>query len=160
MSPTSSTSALKWTSSSRSSASPRSPSTTRWDAAPPAAAALRPQSGTKSPSATLLEHLHRKILGTDARGSPADGPFDHSTGQGYVAERRGDYYDALKVKKLKVIPLVMETLGGIGHPGRGFLGRLANMGDPKKGGARDNTQYTCWTAPSFAAHHGMCISAE
>ena len=49
---------------------------------------------------------------------------------------------------------------GIGHPGRGFLGRLANMGDPKKGGARDNTQYTCWTAPSFAAHHGMCISAE
>ena len=51
--------------------------------------------------------------------------------------------------------------------GCGFLGRLAiNMGDPnyinirKKGGARDNTQYTCWTAPSFAAHHGMCISAE
>ena len=55
---------------------------------------------------------------------------------------------------------VMETTGGIGHPGRAFLGRLANMGDPKKGGARDNTQYTCWTAPSFAAHHGMCISAE
>ena len=53
-----------------------------------------------------------------------------------------------------------ETTGGIGHPGRSFLGRLANMGDPKKGGARDNTQYTCWTAPSFAAHHGMCISAE
>ena len=46
------------------------------------------------------------------------------------------------------------------HPGRSFLGRLANMGDPKKGGARDNTQYTCWTAPSFAAHHGMCLSAE
>ena len=45
---------------------------------------------------------------------------------------------------------------------RGLLlpGRLANMGDPKKGGARDNTQYTCWTAPSFSAHHGMCISAE
>ena len=20
--------------------------------------------------------------------------------------------------------------------------------------------HTCWTAPSFAAHHGMCISAE
>ena len=56
----------------------------------------------------------------------------------------------------------METLGGIGHPGRGFLGRLANMGDPKKGGARDNTQYTCWTAPSFAAHHAwhVHLSAE
>ena len=58
----------------------------------------------------------------------------------------------------------METLTGrhrsATQPGRGFLGRLANMGDPKKGGARDNTQYTCWTAPSFAAHHGMCISAE
>ena len=116
--------------------------------------------GHKIAFGNTLEHLHRKILGTDARGSPADGPFDHRTGKGYVAERRGDYYDALKVKKLKVVPLVMETTGGIGHPGRGFLGRLANMGDPKKGGARDNTQYTCWTAPSFAAHHGMCISAE
>ena len=54
----------------------------------------------------------------------------------------------------------METTGGIGPPGRSFLGRLANMGDPKKSGTRDDTLYTCWTAPSFAAHHGMRISAE
>ena len=53
----------------------------------------------------------------------------------------------------------MESFGGIGPPACGFLGRLARMGDPKKGGARDNTQYTCWTAHSFVAHHGMCISA-
>ena len=65
--------------------------------------------GHKIAFGNTLEHLHRKILGTDARGSPADGPFDHSTGQGYVAERRGDYYDALKVKKLKVVPLVMDA---------------------------------------------------
>ena len=25
---------------------------------------------------------------------------------------------------------------------------------------RDDTLYTYWTAPSFAAHHGMRISAE
>ena len=115
--------------------------------------------GHKLAFGNTLEFLHRNILGTDARGLPADGPLDHSTGKGYVAEVRGDYYDALKVKKLKVFPLVMESFGGIGPPGCGFLGRLASMGDPKKGGARDNTQYTCWTAPSFVAHHGMCISA-
>ena len=51
-------------------------------------------------------------------------------------------------------------MGGIGHPGRAYLGRLANMGDPKRIGSRDSTVYTCWTAPSFAAHHGMCISAQ
>ena len=34
--------------------------------------------------------------------------------------------------------------------------------DPKSEliGSRDSTVYTCWTAPSFAAHHGMCISAQ
>ena len=116
--------------------------------------------GRKIAFGNTLEPLHRKILGTDARGSLADGPLNHHTGKGYVAEHRGDYYDALKVKKLKVIPLVSETMGGIGHPGRSFLGRLANMGDPKKSGTRDSTLYTCWTAPSFAAHHGMRISAE
>ena len=35
--------------------------------------------GHKIAFGNTLEHLHRKILGTDARGSPADGPFDHST---------------------------------------------------------------------------------
>ena len=93
------------------------------------------------------------MLGTDR-------PLDHHTGKGYVAEHRGDYYDALKVKKFNVVPLVVETMGGIGPPDRSFLGRLANMGDPKKSGTRDDTLYTCWTAPSFAAHHGMRISAE
>ena len=69
--------------------------------------------GHKIAFGNTLERLHRKILGTDARGSPADGPFDHSTGQGYVAERHGDYYDALKVKKLNQ-----------GHPARyGDAGR-------------------------------------
>ena len=52
-------------------------------------------------------------------------------------------------------------MGGIGHPGRAYLGRLANLGDPNRIGSRDSTVYTtCWTAPSFAAHHGMCISAQ
>ena len=40
--------------------------------------------GHKIAFGNTLEHLHRKILGTDARGSPADGPFNHYTGKGYV----------------------------------------------------------------------------
>jgi len=38
------------------------------------------------------EGLHRTILGCAARGTPADGPFDHATGRGHVAFHRGDYW--------------------------------------------------------------------
>ena len=90
--------------------------------------------GHKIAFGNTLKHLHRKILSTDARGSPADGPFDHSTGQGYVAERHGDYYDALKVKKLKVIPLVMEGDAGRHRPPRPRLSRPPRQhGRPQEG---------------------------
>ena len=72
---------------------------------------------------------------------------------------RGHYYDALKVKKLKVYPLIMESLGGIAADGRAFLQRLGKMGGAAPDSKRDSTPYPCWTAPSFTAHHGMCVSA-
>ena len=34
------------------------------------------------------------ILGTKRRGNPNGEPFDHETGEGYVAQRDGDYVDA------------------------------------------------------------------
>ena len=69
--------------------------------------------GHKIAFGNTLETLHRKILGIDARGSPADGPLDHHTGKGCVAEHRGNYYDALKIKKLKVIPLVTPAVRSV-----------------------------------------------
>ena len=101
----------------------------------------------------------KMILGTDERGKPTDPPLNHATGKGRVAEHRGHYYDALKVKKLKVHALISETTGGIADGGVALLRRLGKMGNPKLGGGRDSTTYTCWTAPSFAAHHGMRVSA-
>ena len=105
------------------------------------------------------EKMLKMILGVDTRGRPTDRPFDHTTGKGYVAEHRGHYYDALKVKKLKVYPLITESLGGIATDGRALLRRLERMSDTVAGDGRDSTPYTCWTAPSFTAHHGMCVSA-
>ena len=47
----------------------------------------------------------------------------------------------------------------IADGGRALLRRLEKMSHPVTGGGRDSTPYTCWTAPSFTAHHGMCVSA-
>jgi hypothetical protein len=47
-----------------------------------------------------------------ARGVPSDGPFDHTTGQGWVAAQAGDYADALQ-KRDTVVPWIMENTGGI-----------------------------------------------
>ena len=48
---------------------------------------------------------------------------------------------------------------GLADGGRALLRRLDKMSRPVTGGGRDSTPYTCWTAPSFTAHHGMCVSA-
>ena len=42
------------------------------------------------------EEKHRiEMLGCKQRGLQTDKPFDHKTGIGYVAEKKGDYSDAL-----------------------------------------------------------------
>ena len=35
----------------------------------------------------------RYVAIVDNAGRPADGPFDHSTGKGWVKERKGDYHE-------------------------------------------------------------------
>ena len=59
------------------------------------------------------ERYRLKILGCRRRGRKRDGPLNHHTGKGYVAEVRGDYYDALFVKRSRVIPFIVEAMGGI-----------------------------------------------
>ena len=43
--------------------------------------------------------------------------------------------------------------------GVAYLGKLAGLADPETPGSRDSTAYTCWSAPTFISHHGMCLSA-
>ena len=47
------------------------------------------------------EKYHLKILGCAARGKKEDGALNHATGKGWVAEHRGDYYDAIHLKRIK-----------------------------------------------------------
>ena len=52
------------------------------------------------------------ILGCAERGRKSDGPFNHKTGRGWVKAQRGHYFDALR-KRSRVIPVIIETTGGI-----------------------------------------------
>ena len=38
-------------------------------------------------------------FGTAGKGSKGDAPFEHTTGRGWVKSKRGQYYDALHVKR-------------------------------------------------------------
>ena len=61
------------------------------------------------------EHLRLKILGCAEFGRAGDPPFSHKTAKGYVrARERGQYADALKKKKKKVVPMIFEPSGANG----------------------------------------------
>ena len=85
------------------------------------------------------EKLRLKILGCRRRGRKQDGPFDHSTGKGWVERTKGDYYDAIHVKKGRVIPMITETFGGIAPHSVNQVSRLAERTRGRR--ARDSTHY-------------------
>ena len=157
---TSSTHASPPTSSSKSKQFRRSQRTTPKVAAPPSTAATPRPWATCTPSATLSKNSRKRCSapGSEARRTT---PRCHTrpASVGYVARRPGDYSDAIDNKKLKVHMLLMESLGGIAPGGVAYLGKLAGLADPTAHGSRDSTTYTCWSAPTFMSHHGMCLSA-
>ena len=105
------------------------------------------------------EEIYRiKILGCRKRGRSRDDPFDHDTGRGYVEEQRGAYRDALLVKRNRVIPVIVETNGGITPQAIAHISHLARRARGKA--ARDSTRYgTSRTSPtSFFVHHVQAIS--
>ena len=60
------------------------------------------------------ENYRLKVLGCKGRGHVGkDKPFNHHTGKGAIKAQRGSYYDALRNKKATVIPMIVETFGGI-----------------------------------------------
>ena len=88
-----------------------------------------------------------------------DKPFNHHTGVGSVKEVRGDYYDALRVKRATVVPMIVETHGGITAHSLKYVSRLARRAEGA--GERDRTAYgLSRTSPhTFYLHHVLQISA-
>ena len=106
------------------------------------------------------ERYRVRILGCKARGHLGHGkPMDHATGKGTVKEKRGDYYDALKNKKAKVVPMIVEVNGGIAPQSVHFISRLSARA--KKNAARDGTSYgrSRTSVRSFFVHHTQQLSA-
>ena len=70
-------------------------------------------------------------FGLRERGRQADGPFDHKTGTGWVKARKGHYHDAIAVKRLRVILLLIEALGGITPRARSARFPKGTLGGPR-----------------------------
>ena len=62
---------------------------------------------------STYERATRAVHGVRERGKRAQGPLNHWTGKGWVKEHKGDYYDAIHVKHLLVVLMLVETFGGI-----------------------------------------------
>ena len=93
------------------------------------------------------------VFGLRERGRQADGPFDHKTGTGWVKARKGHYHDAIAVKRLRVILILVEALGGITPRARSAIYALAERVQGKS--AIDRTKYgrTRASPRSFFVHH-------
>ena len=84
------------------------------------------------------------------------GSFNHKTGAGYVAAKRGDYWDAIEKRKGRVHLLVHETLGGMSPAAARRLRRLARLAKER---GTDRTDYTrSYTARCFVPYYAQRIS--
>ena len=92
------------------------------------------------------------------RSLPHQRPFDHKTGKGYVPPHQGHYYSTLYVKRLKVVLLLVEALGGIAPATRAHIAKLARRSEGRN--AADRTKYggTRISTKSFYVHHSQMLS--
>jgi hypothetical protein len=108
------------------------------------------------------EKFRLKVLGCKGRGRRRDGSFDHKTGRGWVKAVKGDYFDAIVRKGSRVVPMIIETTGGIAPHSRAVVARLARRARRK--GGRDGTVYGAsrTSTRSFYVHHiqQMSLAAQ
>jgi len=99
------------------------------------------------------ERYRVDILGCKRRGRKTDKPMCHKTGKGFVEEQKGSYFDARARKKSRIIPFIVETLGGITPHAVAYVGQLARRAEGR--GARDSTKYgtSRTSAQSYFRHH-------
>ena len=94
------------------------------------------------------------ILGCRRRGRrQRDKAFDHNTGKGYVAPVKGQYYDAIHVKRIRVAPMIVEAQGGITPHALAHVGYLTRRARGATG--RNSTKYgrSRTSTRSYFVHH-------
>ena len=98
------------------------------------------------------------VFGTAGKGSKGDAPYEHTTGRGWVKSKRGQYYDALHVKRCIVVLWLFERFGGMALQTRRALGNLARRSEGKN--ATDCTRYgqTRASPLGFYTHHMQQLS--
>ena len=84
--------------------------------------------------------------------------MNHATGKGWVNAQRGDYHDALYVKKNKVLPFIVEATGGVTPHAMAHMRFLARRTKGK--GAHDRTRYgkARSSTKSYLQHHLQRVS--
>ncbi len=118
-----------------------------------------PMIGSKFAFGSTEQDYRIQILGNKRRGKPSDPRFDPITGLGYVPARRGDYYDALRIKRNAVIAFIVETFGGITPQPLAHIRYLARRAE--RSGTDDRTAYgTTRISPTgFFEHHVQRIGS-
>ena len=91
------------------------------------------------------------MLGVAAR--EGDAAWDSSTGLGAVAAHKGDYHDAIHVKRNTVELRLHNVFGGFNRGATRALHALSKR-------ATDRTAYESWAAPEFQPYWGQRISAS
>ena len=105
------------------------------------------------------EEKYRQLtLGCKGCGRPQDGPLNHATGRGWVKEVKGHYYDALFVKRSRVVVWLVEATGGVCPHACAHGRRLAERA--RAPGGADRTKYgrSRGSTRSFYQHHMQQIS--
>ena len=89
-------------------------------------------------------------------GRRAEGPFNHSTGKGFVEAKPGQY--AGRQRGSLLIPFIVEATGGIARAGRAQCGLLTRR--VKAPSARDRTTYgrARYSTRQFYIHHTRLIA--
>ena len=94
-------------------------------------------------------------MGCKPRGRQADGPFNHSSGKGWVKGRKGAYHDAIFIKKNAAVLLLHENLGGGFSPPA--ANKIRRLGRKARSGI-DRTPYKGDRKISFVSYHTRSIS--
>ena len=104
------------------------------------------------------EEFRRMVLGCRRRGRPQDGDFVPETGRGFVQAVKGQMYDAIKNKRSRVVPFIVESTGAITPHARAYCYELKGRTEGR--GATDRTKYgENRNSPSkFIPHHVQRIS--
>ena len=110
---------------------------------------------THTAFAGTADRFLAKSLGRAQRGAPGT-PFDHSTGDGYVAGVYNHDYRFALARDTKVVLLIHETLGGLHSSARAYLHELARAAAARKAGSEHDEA----AASGFRGYWRARISAS